>query len=368
MGDSSAPYPSRWSGYIQCHKTPIYDPRGDVQLVLSKRITPSAISPNTGTGPTKKVQDGGEAQLEAPAGQNNGASPAEAPTAHENQEIEAKVSSKHLSLASKVFRAMFDGNFREGVALGADQATKVPLPEDNADAMMVLLGIIHGLNRSVPRKIEYALFFAIVVLIDKYELQEATGVYTDLWFSDLWPARNTLTPHLADRIYTCWVLRRPVEYTEVTRDAIYWCTSHFEENGLPFPPAIPTSRLSIIGDMLIYLNDTVERYQSDTQQCLRHAECDALVLGDLIKKLKLKGLYPIPQATALDISIMELFSRLRALGVSSLCEIYPLTQLKPSRCIPKLDLRFCGVMKGLESELSKLEKRIQGLTLPFFTP
>ncbi|KIX98334.1 uncharacterized protein Z520_05635 [Fonsecaea multimorphosa CBS 102226] len=367
--NSSVSRPSQWSWYLQEPRSTIYDPHGDVLLVLSKTIAPSDSDPNAETPTTKKGKD---AQRETPAGQHHGSSPAEALTAQNIQEIEVKVSSKHLSLASRVFHTMFNGKFREGVAPEVDQLTRVPLPEDDADAMMILLGIIHGLNRSVPLEVERTLFLAIVVLIDKYELQEATGVYTNLWFSELWWKREIRAVCLADWIFTCWVLRKPLEYLQLTKSAILGCTSRFDENGLPFPPTIPakieSSRLSVIESMLTYLNETLGRYLGEKQQCPRDAKCDALVFGDLAKKLKIKGLYPVPEAAALDISINVLFAQILTLEVRSLCEINATPKPPPHYGGLMPDPPSCGVRKGLESKMSLLGCLVCGLTLPPFTP
>ncbi|OAG44697.1 hypothetical protein AYO21_01187 [Fonsecaea monophora] len=357
--DFNSSYPSRWSWYLPGSQKPSYDSLGDVLLILNRRITPSALGHDAGTEPNKKDEHEGMRPegLDRPSSEG---SLIESPVPCGTQEIEAKVSSKHLSMASRVFRAMFDGKFQESVVPGCNQLSRVPLPEDDADAMMVLLGIIHGLNRSVPRTIDYALFFAIVVLIDKYELQEVTGVYTDLWFPSLWPHRDTSTPHIADWIYICWVLKRPPEYNELTRKAIFACHSRFDDNGLPLPPAISK-------DLLTYLNKTLETYQGEIQQCSQNTNCDALVLGDLVRKLKAKGLYPVPQAAALDVSLWELFSQLLELAVSTLCEIQSPPHTQSSFGIAPAP-PVCGIEKSLKEKIFRLRGGVAGLTLPIYTP
>ncbi|EXJ76311.1 uncharacterized protein A1O5_00819 [Cladophialophora psammophila CBS 110553] len=346
----------------------MFDPQGDILLVLNRSITASGVDRGFRKSPTKKLGDGADAQLETFTKQPDGTSAAGTSASHEYQEIEARVSSKHLTLASRVFRAMFDGNFQERIEPGLEKLTRIPLPKDDADAMLILLGIIHGLNRNVPREIGYTLFSEIVLLVDKYELHEVTCVWTDLWFDSQWPARDKSFPGLTDWIYICWVLRRISEYKDLTRTVIYNCTSRFEDNGLQIPPAIASEiesqRLSIIEDMLKYINNTIESYESGEQHCLRSPGCDALVLGDLIKKLKLKSLYPVPQAAALDISIAELFSRLGALELFSLCQMYlPEPRASFGSPTPPPDLPACGIGQGLKGETSRLGTGIKGLEL-----
>ncbi|KIW59466.1 hypothetical protein PV05_03913 [Exophiala xenobiotica] len=134
--------------------------------------------------------------------------------------LEAKVSSRHLILASRVFRAMFNGNFREAAELRSQEVTKVPLPDDNPNAMVILLNIVHGLNGQVPTKISETFFLDIIMLIDKYELYEAAYVFTDIWFGYLWKWTESPPPRLFHWIHICWVLRRASEFKSLTQTAI----------------------------------------------------------------------------------------------------------------------------------------------------
>ncbi|KAH6713229.1 hypothetical protein DL95DRAFT_74558 [Leptodontidium sp. 2 PMI_412] len=95
------------------------------------------------------------------------------------------VSSKHMKLVSPVFRAMLqrDG-FREGCVRGSEGSVEDPLPDDDPRAMKILLDIVHGRNRRVPRKVSLRILTAIAVLADKYlmveaqvEAEAANGVY-----------------------------------------------------------------------------------------------------------------------------------------------------------------------------------------------
>lgn len=71
------------------------------------------------------------------------------------------VSSKHMMLASPVFRAMLrPDTFKEGQTLQAAGKLEVSLPDDDPVALVVLLNIIHGQTRKVPRRVEYVLVFS----------------------------------------------------------------------------------------------------------------------------------------------------------------------------------------------------------------
>ncbi|KIW74849.1 hypothetical protein Z517_11619 [Fonsecaea pedrosoi CBS 271.37] len=91
------------------------------------------------------------------------------------REVEVQVSSKHLSLASKVLCHCL-----EGLPIGDKDVRTIPLPHDDFGAMQILLNIIHGLTKRVPRQVDVAVLSRVVVLIDKYEFHETAEVFTDI--------------------------------------------------------------------------------------------------------------------------------------------------------------------------------------------
>lgn len=193
----------------------VFDPDGDVLLVLN--------------GPLKERD---VAAFMFPDASGDAPSSQEPRTV---EDVEVKVSSKHLALSSQVFRVMFDGRFQEGIVLEGRQLRRVPLPDDDADAMMILLNIIHGLTRRIPHYMDLSLLTDIAILVDKYALHEVTEVYTCIWFSKLYRPYSSPPSELTDWIFICWVFGRPNEFEKLTRAAILDCGLKFEDNGLPFP-------------------------------------------------------------------------------------------------------------------------------------
>lgn len=96
------------------------------------------------------------------------------------------VSSKHLMLASPVFKAMLQpGSFEEGRKLSAAGKVEVPLPEDDPTAFEVVLNIIHGRNKLVPRVLSLELLTSVSLLVDKYQMAEAVECFSDNWIGAL---------------------------------------------------------------------------------------------------------------------------------------------------------------------------------------
>jgi len=62
------------------------------------------------------------------------------------------VSSKVLTLASPVFAKMFNSRFKEGLGnCSTSGKLPIPLPDDNAEAFIVLCNAIHYRTDEVPR-------------------------------------------------------------------------------------------------------------------------------------------------------------------------------------------------------------------------
>jgi hypothetical protein len=122
-------------------------------------------------------------------------------------DVHIRVSSNHMMLASPVFKAMLQhGNFKEGRELGTNGSVNVPLPDDNPEAFLVLLHVIHGRNRLVPRQVSMELMTRISNLVDKYQMVEAVEAFSCSWIEDLKTGIPTLysTPEEQEAVHR-WV-------------------------------------------------------------------------------------------------------------------------------------------------------------------
>ncbi|KAF7945757.1 uncharacterized protein EAE97_004795 [Botrytis byssoidea] len=94
------------------------------------------------------------------------------------------VSSKHMSFASPVFKAMLTGEFREAVELREKGGTKIPLPDDDVDAMITLVKVIHGRLKSISKCTNLILLTKIAILVDKYQCHESTEFAVKAWITN----------------------------------------------------------------------------------------------------------------------------------------------------------------------------------------
>lgn len=97
---------------------------------------------------------------------------------------EFRVSSKHLTLASPVFKMILQShNGIESVTLRSTGSLRLPLDRSDHDpkAVIILLNIIHGRHRSVPHEMDFTTMLQISILVDRYLCNEVMGTYPGMW-------------------------------------------------------------------------------------------------------------------------------------------------------------------------------------------
>jgi hypothetical protein len=135
--------------------------------------------------------------------------------------VEMQVSSRHLSLQTEYFRDMLGTTSKAPLSRGTDVVT-IPPMEENLNATQILMDIIHGFTRKVPRRVDLQVFSQVVYLIDKWGCEEVAEILTDMWFEFLRPTMSEcFDENWPSWIFICWVLRKPVERTILTKIAIW---------------------------------------------------------------------------------------------------------------------------------------------------
>ena len=146
------------------------------------------------------------------------------------------MSSKHLTLASPIFKIMLQPKFKEGLQLHSHGYAELPLPDDNPAALLILLNLIHGQFRKVPRKIDLWMLTELAVLVDKYELLETTEMLLDYWLQHL---KGTIPVVLNDDLlpWICIsrVFRKPDIFEKVTKVAQLESEGLLEVSEWPIP-------------------------------------------------------------------------------------------------------------------------------------
>ncbi|CAG7561256.1 unnamed protein product [Fusarium equiseti] len=98
-----------------------------------------------------------------------------------DSKVHIRVSSHHLKLASRPFRKMLEGPWKEA-------SSSEPLRQINATgwdvmAFAIVLDAIHGRHQGIPERLNPALVTRIATVIDYYECHDALHVYFDRWLT-----------------------------------------------------------------------------------------------------------------------------------------------------------------------------------------
>jgi len=212
------------------------DPDGDVVLILERQYdnegVEDVLADGKGSAPKKSSKPiKPTAAEEIPATEDTLIDDAE--------HIRMRVSSKHLILASSYFRKMLRGGFKEAEELCAKGTVQIRLMDDHPAAMLILLNIIHGHTRRVPRVVGFRMLTQIAVLVDKYQFHEVAEAFTDSWVANLKGGTpQTSLDDLRAAICIYWVFRKPSDFKSVTYTAQMESDARMEANGLPIPASI----------------------------------------------------------------------------------------------------------------------------------
>ncbi|KAF7869635.1 hypothetical protein EAF04_004419 [Stromatinia cepivora] len=278
------------------------------------------------------------------------------------------VSSKHMSLASPVFKAMLTGGFQEAVELREKGRTEIGLPDDDADVMIILANVIHGRFKLVPKTLYLGSLTRMAILVDKYQCYESVDFLRNVWTTGFQTHRWSRNWYNTARwICVAWVFELYAEFKEATESVIRDSNTGIavmlkrHKLDLPIPQEVISKivdekRQNTIDQTIQILSDMISNYQGSTLMCptttapasisqsnsttikpsLSHMarfsnsvsiashrqDCDSMVLGSLIKSATSKGLFPLPQAPLHNsLSFYTIKSKLEALEVTTGCNM-----------------------------------------------
>lgn len=151
-------------------------------------------------------------------------------------EYHLMLSSRHLTLASPVCRKMFSQQW--GEALQRDGEGRIVWrPEGELlylDAFVIVMNVIHGRNREVPRDVNLELLAKIAVVTDYLQCHESMGVISPIWIDGL---RVSLSQTYS-RELILWIMISSIfgdqdAFRQATRTAILMGSEMVPSDGLP---------------------------------------------------------------------------------------------------------------------------------------
>jgi len=154
----------------------------------------------------------------------------------EDTQVEFRVSSRHMSLASPVFRAMLESKFKES-QLNEQGLYEVQASEWDAEAFVILLDIIHGHHRDVPKRISVEILSNIAIIVDYYGCHEIMEFVLTAWLTYLGEPEEFVKEDPLRWLFISWVFRQEALFTVATKMLLLYDNGEYVVD-LPIPQPI----------------------------------------------------------------------------------------------------------------------------------
>lgn len=154
-----------------------------------------------------------------------------------------RVSAYALVSKSLVFRAMLtNGVMIESLAFKSSHHLEIPLPDDDAEILLVVMNILHENTAAIPDQVDFTQLVEIATLVDMYSWQEAVRGQAQRWIESLESSVPiSLTDELLPWIWISWVFRFSELFKKLTAVAQKEATGPIDTHnpyGVPVPEDI----------------------------------------------------------------------------------------------------------------------------------
>ncbi|GAW17008.1 hypothetical protein ANO14919_064570 [Xylariales sp. No.14919] len=304
----------------------VLDPDGDILVIVPRKL-PENLVGNPGPSerePTEAELETTEPQEEDALAQdavieeapNNGEQQPDASATLEEQ-WRFKASSKHLALASTYAKVMMAGPWREANEIHSDGLLHWTLSGFDENAISIILSIVHGLNRRVPRTVKLSMLAEIARAVDYLSCHEVMELYASIWVANLRDVTDSSREDWDSWISIAGVFQNAEIFNRWTRVAII--------QKLNLPPSLELPILSQAYDTIdrrrqehlekifACIYDYVDRLSGQKTCCI---ECDAILLGTLLRQMRANSLPSLcPTKPYEGLSVGSVIKTIRGLAV-----------------------------------------------------
>jgi hypothetical protein len=148
----------------------------------------------------------------------------------ENQDVSCVVSSGHMMLASAYFQKRLAGEYYDAITLKNKGHVTISLDND-PDTLAILLNIIHGRTRQVPRRVNLELLSKLAVLVNYYGMLESVELFSDTWIENL--KREGMpteyNAHVLPWLFIFWVFEKGRDFRDMARLVQRECDETLDE-------------------------------------------------------------------------------------------------------------------------------------------
>lgn len=133
------------------------------------------------------------------------------------------VCSRSLARASKPLRVMLYGGFAEAKHRKMDPNWTVELPEDDSEALIMVLHILHGHFTAIPDAVSRDELYQITILTDKYDMTEVLKPWAQKWVEPFL-CEKSIPAKKGDEVllWIAWELGHRTLYMEI----LVWLIEH----------------------------------------------------------------------------------------------------------------------------------------------
>ena len=129
---------------------------------------------------------------------------------------------------------MLHGPWRESAI--SDSYKTIEESEGDPAAMLILMNVVQGNVRSVPRSVEIEMLAKIAVLVDYYQCHEVVELFVETWIQNLEPdLPNSYGRNLVLWLTVSCVFSQKSLPRKLSEVAIRQCTAPLQTMGLPIP-------------------------------------------------------------------------------------------------------------------------------------
>ncbi|KAI1283499.1 hypothetical protein F5Y07DRAFT_155014 [Xylaria sp. FL0933] len=200
------------------------------------------------------------------------------------QSVRLQVSSSHLKLSSPYFKKALDGPFKESYST-ADGLRHIDADGWDKEAFVIVMQILHGRNRPIPRRLDLEMLAKVAVIVDYYNCHESVEPFAEIWHNGIdipWSkALNIINQDLIIYLFVSWVFDWEGELRATTKVAQNLSEGPLSTMGLPIPELIISiinhRRLKELRRIGASLHKVFDRFRTPLPKCTE--ECASIQLG-----------------------------------------------------------------------------------------
>jgi hypothetical protein len=230
-------------------------------------------------------------------------------------QLRLKVSKKHLTVASRRARRMFQGEYVETQKSEVDGFYHWKIePLFDPEALKTVLRIIHAQTQDLPDDVTLEMLTQIAKVVDDLDCPEALSFFVKIWtarFSQPLPCQ--MCDELVQWIFIASVFGLSEKFKQATRVAIIESTERMNSVELPIFPGIidkiEQKRQDLLQDLIDRLHAVLDSLCSG-YPC-RVSQCSFMMLGALTKQMHDTNLSPRPARPFPNLSLSSALATAR---------------------------------------------------------